>query len=117
MSRRPDRADARRGRLRRYRLGALALGALAWAALPGAAGADNCSGLGDCYPTVAAGLAATVGIALVLAVVVSLPSILASLEALAAGSHPGEATDEAELRSRVEADAYAPPSGDPPWAY
>jgi hypothetical protein len=31
--------------------------------------------------------------------------------------HPGEALDEQELRARVESDAYAPPTGDPPWAY
>jgi hypothetical protein len=44
-------------------------------------------------------------------------ALLGALVGHIESEHPCEATDEAELRSRVEADAYAPPSGDPPWAY
>jgi predicted small metal-binding protein len=32
-----------------------------------------------------------------------------------ASEHPGESVDDVERR--VESDAYAPPTGDPPWAY
>jgi predicted small metal-binding protein len=31
--------------------------------------------------------------------------------------HPEQAAAPEEIRKRVESDAYAPPTGDPPWAY
>ncbi|MGN6696728.1 MAG: hypothetical protein ACTHMR_01095 [Thermomicrobiales bacterium] len=100
-------------RWRRWLSRALALlwGALAWGLLPGGARADNCSSLGDCYGTVASGLAATVGIALILATVVSLPSILSALESLAARSLGLDTTEATKAASH---DATATPVGPTP---
>lgn len=94
--------ERRRLRLWLYRVAATLLGTLVWATLPGGVSADNCSGLSDCYGTVASALAATVGIALVLATVVSLPSILSALESMAARSlDPGTIPDPATAASTV----------------
>ncbi|HEY7982856.1 MAG TPA: hypothetical protein VID73_01730, partial [Ktedonobacterales bacterium] len=90
---------------------ALLWGALAWGMLPGGARADNCSSLSDCYGTVASGLAATVGIALILATVVSLPSILSALESLAARSL---GLDPTEAAKSAATDAASTPAGPTP---
>ena len=101
-----------------YRVLALLWGTLAWGMLPGGARADNCSSLSDCYGTVASGLAATVGIALILATVVSLPSILSALESLAArslGLDPTEAAKSAaaDVPQHRPAQRHYPPGQRP----
>jgi hypothetical protein len=93
-----------------YRVLALLWGTLAWGMLPGGARADNCSSLSDCYGTVASGLAATVGIALILATVVSLPSILSALESLAARSLGLDTTEAAKSAATDVASTPAGPS-------
>ena len=103
--------NGRRWRRWLYRVLALLWGALAWGMLPGGVRADNCSSLSDCYGTVASGLAATVGIALILATVVSLPSILSALESLAARSL---GLDTTEATKAAAHDATATPAGPTP---
>ena len=43
------------------------------------------------------------------------PELVETMRAHVREQHGGEG--EAEIEGRVQADAYAPPTGEPPWAY
>jgi predicted small metal-binding protein len=43
--------------------------------------------------------------------------LVEAMQSHVAAEHPEQAVAADEIRKRVDSDAYAPPTGDPPWAY
>jgi hypothetical protein len=98
---------------RAWRVAGAIVGAVALALVPQPAYADNCSGLNDCYGTLAAAIAVVVAIAAIALAIAFLPEILAALGLGEAGLlGAGVAAEEGGvIASAVEAGFTAEEAG------